>query len=75
MRSGVFSEVDEENLLDVIRKLAQGKSLDPKYKDHSLSGNWKNFRECHIKPDLLLIYQIKNDTLYLVRLGSHGNLF
>jgi len=74
-RSGTFSEDDEENLFKIIQRLAQKKPLDSKYKDHSLTGNWKKHRECHIKPDLLLIYQIDGDVLKLIRIGSHSELF
>lgn len=50
---------------------------NPKYKGHPLSGNWKSFMECHIRPDWLLIYKIANDKLILTlaRTGSHSNLF
>lgn len=44
-------------------------------KDHALSGDWKDHRECHLKPDLLLIYRITDDGITLVRLGSHSELF
>jgi len=45
-------------------------------RDHSLSGNWSGYRDCHLKPDLLLIYQNNEDEiLKLVRLGSHSELF
>ena len=66
------------SLLDrVIAKLKDGKELDPKYKDHALTGIYKGFRECHIKPDWLLIYFIENGTLTLtvVNTGSHSDLF
>ena len=62
---------------DVIIALAEGKQLDPKYKDHSLKGNLKGYRECHIKPDWLLIYT-KNETdliLTLCQTGTHSELF
>ena len=51
--------------------------LDDKYKDHSLIGEYKGLRECHIEPDWLLIYYVENNTLTLVlsRLGSHSDLF
>lgn len=68
----------EINLLDeVIILLSEGKTLPQKYKDHSLFGQWKDFRECHIKPDWLLVYAIQNDilTLTLARTGSHSDLF
>lgn len=74
VRSGMFSEKDEKRLLEVIEDLAQEKKLDAKYKDHPLVGNWKHHRECHIKPDLLLIYRVEGVTLKLVRLGSHSEL-
>ena len=62
-------------IFDVISMLENGIILDEKFKDHALSGNWANYRECHIKPDLLLIYQIDGSTLKLARLGSHSELF
>jgi mRNA interferase YafQ len=49
--------------------------LVEKYKDHQLIGKMKDFRECHIKPDLLLIYMIEDETLKLVDIGSHSELF
>ncbi len=66
-----------EELFKVIEKLANQETLDPKYKDHPLKGNYSGYRECHIEPDWLLIYTIKNDilTLVLYRLGSHSDLF
>ena len=66
------------SLLDeVVDTLRQGKKLDDKYHDHALTGNYQGFRECHIKPDWLLIYLIENDilTLTLVDTGSHSALF
>ncbi len=61
----------------VINTLASGKPLSVKHRDHKLSGEFSMYRECHIKPDLLLIYQIKNDILVLVliNIGSHSELF
>ena len=59
----------------VIEMLAQGKRLDARYKDHALTGDLHGFRECHIKPDWLLIYCIADNTLYLARTGSHSDLF
>lgn len=61
----------------VIKYLASGQKLDSKYKDHKLQGEFKDYRECHIRPDLLLIYQIKNRELVLVliNIGSHADLF
>ena len=64
-------------LLEVIEHLADGQSLDPAYNDHSLSGNYKGCRECHIEPDWLLIYEYVNDILVLMlnRIGTHSELF
>ena len=64
-------------LQDVIEILADGKTLPEKYKDHSLTGDYKDCRECHITPDWLLIYQIDGDELilYLTRTGTHSDLF
>ena len=66
-----------ELLTDVIKKLANGEKLEAKYKDHQLSGNFGFYRECHIQPDWLLIYEIDGDELilYLTRTGSHSDLF
>lgn len=66
------------NLLDeVIDILRQGRKLDEKYRDHALSGNYQGFRECHIKPDWLLVYLLEDDilTLTLINTGSHSDLF
>ncbi len=64
-------------LEDVISKLALGEQLPAKNRDHELNGNWSNFRECHILPDWLLVYQINEDTLVLAlsRTGSHSDIF
>lgn len=68
---------DQELVLSLVLKLANGENLDEKYKDHLLIGNYKGCRECHIKPDLLLIYKINNDEveLVLVEVGKHAQLF
>ncbi len=56
--------------------LLSGKSLPENNRDHALIGDWMGYRECHIKPDLLLIYRkLDADTLRLARLGSHSELF
>ncbi|ASQ30206.1 putative toxin-antitoxin system, toxin component, YafQ family [Campylobacter avium LMG 24591] len=61
----------------VVTKLSKDEPLEAKYKDHQLKGNYKGFRECHIKPDLLLIYRKNKDILelYLASLGSHSYVF
>lgn len=69
--------LDLSELNYVIKELANGNTLSERYKDHALSGDWMGFRECHVKPDWLLVYQINGDELYLylVRTGSHSDLF
>lgn len=64
-------------LEEVVNILQSGRELDKKYRDHELKGKYKNFRECHIQPDWLLIYLIENDilTLTLVDTGTHADLF
>jgi len=62
-------------LIEVLYKLANDEVLNPKYCDHSLSGEWSDHRDCHIKPDTVLIYRkVGSDTLQLVRIGSHSEL-
>jgi len=64
-----------ELLEQTIECLAAGTLLDRKLRDHSLKGGYAGCRECHLKPDLLLIYIQTTDELRLVRLGSHSELF
>ena len=66
-----------QELKSIIEKLATGETLDAKHRDHALSGNYAMFRECHIRPDWLLIYRIKDDALELLahRTGTHSDLF
>ncbi|NEO14857.1 MAG: type II toxin-antitoxin system YafQ family toxin [Moorea sp. SIO3F7] len=58
-----------------IDNLLERKELEPKYKDHALTGNWSGYRDCHIEPDWILIYKISGTHLFLVRSGSHADLF
>ena len=68
---------DAEVLLtSVVSLLAEDKPLADRSRDHALAGEWCDFRECHLKPNLLLIYRkLEEDVLQLVRLGSHSELF
>lgn len=68
---------DIETLLPQITGLlAADRPLAEKHRDHALGGNWKGHRECHLKPDLLLIYKLPGQNLLrLTRLGSHSELF
>lgn len=72
-----LSEQDRQATIEIIDRLAAGETLEPKYKDHPLTGKLKGYRECHIQPDWLLIYKIEDDILLLsaYRISSHSNLF
>ncbi|MBO5561021.1 MAG: type II toxin-antitoxin system YafQ family toxin [Firmicutes bacterium] len=69
--------LDLSQLDNIVDELRKGNTLDEKYKDHQLQGEYAGFRECHIKPDWLLIYKADNDILVLtlVNTGSHSDLF
>ncbi len=60
---------------EVIAMLAKEEELPVAYSDHALHGEWAGQRECHIEADWLLVYKIDGDTLYLVRTGTHAELF
>lgn len=60
---------------NVISTLQKNLILDAKYVDHALVGNWHGFRDCHIKPDLVLIYRIHETYLQLARIGTHNDVF
>jgi mRNA interferase YafQ len=62
-------------LREIILLLVEGKPLPARYKDHPLSDEWTHFRDCHIEPDWLLIYNVDGDDVYLVRTGTHSDLF
>ena len=68
---------DISRLEKIVELLAYEVPLPEQFKDHNLSGNYNGFRECHIAPDWLLIYQVNNNELVLVlsRTGSHSDLF
>lgn len=72
-RSGLDMTLLDEVILD----LANRKVLDSKYRDHELSGEWRGYRELHVKPDWLLIYRIEQEILVLslARCGTHAQLF
>lgn len=73
--SGRYKNFDKI-IVDILTLLASDEPLPERYTDHQLTGHWSGFRECHIKPDLLLIYEKPDaQTLVLARLGSHSDLF
>lgn len=62
-------------LVPILEALVSDTQLEPRHHDHPLSGDWKDHRDCHVKPDLVLIYRLPDlETLQLVRLGSHSEL-
>ena len=69
--------IDIKPLIEIIKKLSKEEVLDEKFNDHPLKGEWLGFRECHIKPDWLLIYLVDKGNLILTlsRTGSHSDLF
>ena len=74
-RSG--KAIDFDSLVSaVVSALARDEALPERNRDHGLTGDWRDHRECHLKPDLLLIYRKPDaNTLQLVRMGSHNELF
>jgi mRNA interferase YafQ len=66
---------DPTLLKEAATLLASGKTLPEKFRDHSLGNKWQGLRECHLKPDWLLIYQATPESLKLVRTGTHVDLF
>ncbi|GHU44119.1 hypothetical protein AGMMS50289_11740 [Betaproteobacteria bacterium] len=63
-------------LRQILELLATDQPLPQKNKDHALTQNWKDYRECHVKPDFLLVYKLPDSgTLRLIRLGSHSEIF
>ena len=70
-----FTDKQFEKLITYISLLLENKPLPPEAKDHPLVGNWKDFREFHLGGDLIVIYKKEKDTLILVRIGTHNQLF
>ena len=72
---GQHRAVLDDSLQTVLKMLVADKPLPAKYRDHPLTGDWADHRDCHIKPDLVLIYRLPDaETLQLVRMGSHNEL-
>lgn len=66
---------DMEKLKRVLESLMKGERLEPKYRDHVLVMQYKGTRECHLEPDWLLIYELAENEIVLIRTGSHSDLF
>ena len=72
---GAHRETLEADFVAVVSALASDQPLEARHRDHALTGEWKDHRDCHVRPDLVLIYRTPNaDTLQLVRIGSHAQL-
>ncbi len=69
------SEKNDKSFQYVVDKLLKNQKLEKRYKDHHLSGILKDFKECHLKSDLLLIYQVFEDEIRLIDIGSNAQLF
>ena len=70
-----LTDIQDQAFIDVVYKLLHSMVLEKRYRDHALKGEYASFRECHVKPDLLLIYKIDGDLLKLVDIGTHSELF
>ena len=72
---GQHRQALRSDFVAIVAALANDEALPEKYRDHGLTGDWKDHRDCHIKPDLVLIYRkADKDVLQLVRLGSHSEI-
>ena len=74
-KSGKFKNSDFKELKQVMTNLIDEKELDKKYLDHKLIGDFNDFKECHLKPNWLLIYKIDAQTIKFARLGTHQQIF
>ena len=74
IRRGRLGPKLEEQLGSVLALLVTDQPLPARYVDHALVGQWNGFRDCHVFPDLVLIYEKPDDVLRLIRLGSHSDL-
>lgn len=73
-KRGQYKNLDQ-GLADLVAQLAADSPLPERYRDHPLSGDFAGYRDCHLRPDLVLIYKKTPGVLQLVRLGSHSELF
>jgi mRNA interferase YafQ len=74
-KSGRYAKILDIELSKIVNQLAADETLPRRNFDHALSGEWKDHRDCHVRPDLILIYRKPDsENLDLVRLGSHSEL-
>ncbi len=64
-----------EKLRQIVLRLANNEKLDPRHRDHALTGEWEETRDCHIEPDWILIYTPTDTHLRLEKTGTHSDLF
>ena len=74
-KQGLVGENEIVEIEKIVQHLANNEPLDSKYQDHFLKHDYVGFRECHIKPDLVLIYTIVETSVHLTRIGRHQDLF
>jgi mRNA interferase YafQ len=75
VKAGLYQKILNKNFVEVLELLLADQVLPKKYLDHPLTGAWQDCRDCHIKPDLFLIYRkVDQESLELIRLGSHSEL-
>ena len=69
-----MSDKHFDALIDALAALSKGDSLPEQYRDHALKGRLANYREFHLGGDLLVLYSVENDIIYLIRLGTHADI-
>ena len=74
-RKRILSSKAEAALADVLNRLHTGEPFEPHHRDHPLKGRWTGVRDCHVQPDLLLLYELRGNLVILRRLGTHSDLF
>ena len=71
----ILNETDLTALEDVLRRLVLGLPFEPRHRDHALKNSPSDVRDCHVKPDLILLYEVAGNEVRLRRLGTHSDLF
>lgn len=72
-----LNEINQNKVLTILEKIANDEHLEAKYNDHTLKGKFSDYRDCHVKPDLVLIYEKDKTILILtaINIGSHSEVF
>ena len=65
----------EAELLELMDMLVKDAPLPRNYRDHALAGDWQGYRDCHLRGDMVVIYRVEGDTVYLTRINTHSELF